>query len=233
MSDQPLLPQRVFPAAAAARAPRVEYVDFQDLDEHREYRFRIYGAEGSSEIRMRIANAAFDAGRVRMQDGPDVCYQKLLRAITAGETPGPGVIPIADGDLLSYRDEHVHVAKRRKRTPPPAQAGAPPDAPFLEPHRQTQYRPRTPRPASPRAAAPAPATIDAAPALEEGQRVNHAIFGVGVTAVTTRAHTVVRFDVDGPRTFVTSMVQLEVLSGPHTWETTARGVNRPCRTPAP
>jgi hypothetical protein len=202
-----------------------------DVPEHREYRFRIYGLDGSSEVRMSIANAAFDARRVRMQDGPDVCYQKLLRAIAAGDTPGPGVVRIEDVDLFSYRDDHVHVAKRRTRTPPPADAAAAAEAPFLEPRKQPQYRPRTPRPASPRVAAAAP-TIDVEPALEEGQRVNHAVFGIGVTEVTTRARTVVRFDVDGPRTFVTSMVQLEVLSGPHTWETTPRGVNRPCRTPA-
>src|SRR5512143_531841 len=114
MSTQPPLSRPVSPG----RGVRVEYIDRRDVPEHREYRFRIYGLDGSTEVRMSIANVAFDAGRVRMQDGPDVCYQKLLRAITAGETPGPGVIPIADGDLLSYRDEHVHVAKRRKRTPP-------------------------------------------------------------------------------------------------------------------
>jgi hypothetical protein len=64
-------------------------------------------------------------------------------------------------------------------------------------------------------------------AFEEGQRVNHAVFGMGVTAATTSARTVVYFDRVGPKSFVTSMLELEVLSAPHTWETSPRGVNRP------
>jgi hypothetical protein len=117
MSDQPLLPQRVSPAVAARRPARVEYLEFKDLAEHREYRFRVYGAEGSSEIRMRIDNAAFDARRVRRQDGAEVCYQKLLRTIAAVETPHPDVIAIEDVDLFSYRDDHTQVRKRRPPVP--------------------------------------------------------------------------------------------------------------------
>ena len=43
--------------------------------------------------------------------------------------------------------------------------------------------------------------------------------------------TVVSFDGDGPRSFVTSMLEVEVLSAPHTWNTSPRGVNRPCDAP--
>jgi hypothetical protein len=228
MSTQPLISRPLSPG----RAVRVEYLDRRDVHEHREYRFRIYGLDGSSEVRMRIANAAFDARRIRMQDGPDVCYQKVLRAIAAGAPPGPEVITIEDVDLFSYRDEHVHVAKRRMRTPPPADAAPFAAAPSPEPRRQAQYRPRTPRPAAPRLPAPALVAVAPEPVLDEGQRVRHAVFGIGVTISASRARTVVRFDEEGPRTFVTSMVELEVLTAPHTWETSPRGVNRPCRAPA-
>jgi hypothetical protein len=67
-------------------------------------------------------------------------------------------------------------------------------------------------------------------ALHEGQRVSHTAFGVGVVTSARRGRTIVRFDDDGPRMFVTSMVELEVLSAPHTWETSPRGKNRPCKT---
>jgi hypothetical protein len=226
MSDQPLLAQRVLPAAAHARAPRVEYVDFKDLDEHREYRFRVYGTEGSSEIRMRIANAAFTVRSVRRQDGADVCYQKLLRTIAAVETPPPGVITIEDVDLFSYRDDHTPVPKRRSYTP------ASPAAPVSEPRRSTPYRPRTPRVVSPRLPVAEVVPEEVGPTFEEGQRVNHAIFGIGVTTTSTRARTVIAFDRDGSKTFVTSLLEVEVLSAPHTWETGPRGTNRPCKTPA-
>jgi hypothetical protein len=41
-------------------------------------------------------------------------------------------------------------------------------------------------------------------------------------------HTVVCFDEDGLRRFVTSMLEVDVLSAPHAWETGPRGKNRPC-----
>jgi hypothetical protein len=40
--------------------------------------------------------------------------------------------------------------------------------------------------------------------------------------------TVISFDQDGPRTFVTKLLEVDLLSAPHTWETTVRGKNRPC-----
>ena len=222
MSAQPLLPPPGPPASSPGHAVRVEYLDFQDVDGHREFRFHVYGRDGSSELRMRIANAAFDARRVRRQDGPDLCYQKLLRAIAAGLTADADVSTVHDVDLLKYRDDHTVVAKRRPRTPPsPATAEA-------GPRRQPQYRPRTPGSVSPEIPAPPPVTNDVGPVLEEGQRVKHAVFGMGVTTATTSARTVVSFDGGGPKSFVTSMLEVEVLSGPHTWKTGPRGTNQPC-----
>jgi len=224
MPEQPLLP-RSLPLAVGPRTPRVEYVQFQDLAEHREYRFRVYGAEGSSEIRMRIANAAFAGRSVRRQDGAEVCYRKLLRTVAAAEASYPDVIVIEDEDLLRYRDEHTPVPKRR--TPPPK----PPSAPAAEERRPTVYRSRPARVAP----LPVPAVVpeDAGPSFGEGQRVNHAIYGAGVTTSSTRDRTVVIFDRDGSKTFVTALLDLEVLSAPHTWETGPRGTNRPCKAPQP
>jgi len=219
MSDQPLLPGPASPASSPCHAVRVEYLDFQDVEEHREYRFRVYGRDGSSEFRSRIANAAFDARRVRMQDGPDLCYQKLLRAIAAGVTAHPGVITIEDVDFFRYRDDHTQVRKRRSWTP------SSPAIPAVAPRKKPQYRPRTVTPQLPAA----PLVTNLEPALEQGQRVNHAVFGMGVTTATSRARTLVSFDRDGPKSFVTSMLEVEVLSAPHTWETHPRGKNRPCR----
>ncbi len=228
MSAQPLLLPDVSPAPSPGHVVRVEYLDFQDVDEHREFRFHVYGPDGSgsSEFRMRIANAAFDARRVRMQDGPDLCYQKLVRAIAAGVPAHPDVITIEDVDLLGYRDEHTPVPKRR------SWAHSSPATPVVGPRKQPQYRARTPRTASPRLPVASPVPNDIEPVLKKGQRVNHAVFGMGVTTATTSAHTVVRFDRDGPKTFVTSMLEVEVLSAPHTWETSPRGMNRPCRPPS-
>jgi hypothetical protein len=215
-------PRPVPSASSRGHAVRVEYLDFQDVDEHREYRFTVYGPYGSSEPRMRIANAAFEARRVLRQDGPDLCYQKLLREIAAGVTEHAEVSTIDDVELLKYRDDHTVAARHRPYTgPSPATGAAGPRVP--PPH-----RPSMPRTVSPKTAAVPAVTNAIEPVLEEGQRVRHAIFGLGVTTATTSDRTVVSFDRDGPRSFVTSMLEVEVLSAPHTWNTSRRGVNRPC-----
>jgi hypothetical protein len=198
------------------RSVRVEYLGFRDIAEHREFRLRVYGPDGSREFRFRIASAAFGAARVRLQDGPDVCYQKLLRAIAAGAAASPDVVTIDDVELASYHEAHTPAPKHGSHAP------ASPPTPAVAPRRP----PRTPFPRLPVAA---PVANDAEPTLEEGQRVSHAVFGAGVTSSSSGGHTVVRFDKDGQRTFVTSMLKVDVLSAPHTWETGPRGHNRPRR----
>lgn len=214
MSESLLAP--VPPAPVPGHPVRVEYLDFQNLAEHREFRFRVYGRDGSIEFRFRIAIAAFGAGRVRLQDGPDVCYQKLLRSVAAGETAGPDPIAIDDVELASYREAHTKVVKQRPQA-------SPLPAPAVVPRRPARTRSSQPP------VAPIP-SLDTEPALEAGQRVSHAVFGAGVTTSTSGSHTIVCFDQDGPKTFVTSMLKLEVLSAPHMWETGPRGDNRPSRT---
>jgi hypothetical protein len=222
MSEPPNLQQSPPTAPAVRREPRVEYRDFRDLGEHREYRFRVYGTEGSREIRMCIANAAFSAGSVRRQDGAEVCYQKLLRTVAAVEVPYPDTIPVGEADLLRYRDDHAPAPKRRSQPP------RPPAAPEVTERRPPQYAPRAAkaRPTRVPVAEVVPEVV--ARSFGEGQRVHHATFGAGVTTVSNPDRTVVAFDENGPKTFVTSLLELEVLSPPHTWETGPRGTNRPC-----
>ena len=215
MSLQPLLSPPVPPPPSPGPIMRIEYLDFQNVAEHREFRLRVYGPDGSTQFRFRIAIAAFDAGRVRLQDGPDVCYQKLRQAVAAGETASLDVITIDEADLASYRETHTQAPKHRSWD-----RASPPPRPMVP-----RSQPRTP---SPQPSVAPLVSIDTAPAFEEGQRVSHAVFGAGVTTSSSGGHTVVRFDQDGPKTFVTSMLDVDVLSAPHTWETGPRGINRPC-----
>jgi len=211
----PLLAASIPPSPPAVPFVRVEYLDFQNVGEHREFRLRVCRSDGWTELRLRIAIAAFNAAGVRLQDGPDICYQRVLQEIAAGETARRDVITIDAGDLASYRVAHTPVSKHRSWT------SSSPTTPATVPRKQ-------PREPSPRL--PVAPLVTSEPALAEGQRVSHAIFGVGVTSSSNSGHTVVLFDQGGPKTFVTSMLQVEVLSPPHTWETSPRGKNRPCRT---
>ncbi len=119
MSAEPILaPAQPVPKPTLPRlSVRIEYLDCQTLPEYREYRLAACGPDGPVESRFRIAMAAFDAGRVRIQDGPDVCYQKLLRSVVAGETASPDVVVIDDVELASYRTAHTPVQKHRSWSP--------------------------------------------------------------------------------------------------------------------
>jgi len=215
-SPRPPVPRPAVPLGAI----RVEYLGFRDRLEHREFRLRVYGLDGSTELEFRIPMAAFGDGRARLQDGPDVCYQKLLRIMAAGETVGPHGVMIEDDDLAAYREAHAKVQKHRRSWTPP------PPSPAL-------VGPPVVRPSRPEAIPPPPAAplVTGPPALEAGQRVHHAVFGIGVTASSSPDRTVVCFDEHGSKTFITSMLQVDVLSAPHTWEVGPRGKTFLRRTP--
>ncbi len=222
MSEETLLPLPVPPPPAPGRFVRIEYLDFQDAPEYREFRLRVCGSEGSTEFKVRIAIEEFGPGRLGLQDGPAICYEKLRQVVAQGETASPDVITIDATDLATYREAHTKVQKHRSWTPTPSPTPTVPVG-----------LPRAPRTSFPRLPVAPVATRAAEPAFDEGQRVSHAVFGAGVTTSSTGGHTVVHFDQDGSKTFVTSMLKVDVLSAPHTWETDRRGKNRLCRTPAP
>jgi len=211
MSTEEIVPGPVSPPPASPpRALRIAYVDFQDVAEHREFRFRVQGPEGTREQRIRVAIAAF-AGRVRLQDGPDVCYQMLLRALATADVTVPETITVDDADLARYAEAHTKAPKHRSwSSTSPATPVAPRE------HAGTSAPEPRARP------------VVADPVLQGGQRVRHAVYGLGVMSAPTGVHTVIHFDEDGPKRFVTAILAVDVLSTPHTWETGPRGKNRPC-----
>ena len=64
-------------------------------------------------------------------------------------------------------------------------------------------------------------------AARGSQRISHAVFGLGVMSAPTGIHTMIHFDQDGSKRFVTSMLNVDLLSAPQAWETSVRGKNRP------
>jgi hypothetical protein len=224
MSTERLLPM-VPPAAGPRPVDRVEYVGFESVGEQRVFRLRVHQRDGATtEFRFGIANSGFGAGRLSLQDGPDVCYQKLLRTMAAGEMANTEVITIDEAELASYREARKPVAKHRSR---------PPMTPSTTPAAPRVAREYTRPPFTPRRTPPPPVAKEPEAGLREGQRVGHAIFGTGVTVASSVGHTTVCFDKGGTKTFIASMLQVDVLSGPNTWETGPRGINRLRRTPPP
>jgi hypothetical protein len=207
----PIDPARIQPPSQR-QTIRIEYLNYESAADYREYRFALHSPEGTAEARVRTPVSAFAANGVLLQDGPDVCYQRLLQMTSTGELPDRGVILLDDAGLAAYREAHMP-APRRSAAPRSSQKRAPVKrAPLPEP-------PRPPIAAAPPAA-------EAVPAFDEGQRVSHDIFGAGVTMVSSGGRTSVQFDDHGVRTFVTSMLKLKLLSAPHEWEAGPRGKNR-------
>ncbi|HXW97175.1 MAG TPA: hypothetical protein VEI47_06280 [Gemmatimonadales bacterium] len=192
---------------------RVQYLDCRSEDDYREFRFALFLPEGPADVRLRIPVAAFAASRVLLQDGPDVCYQRLLRMLAAGWAPDRSVITVEDAELESYREAHTP-APRRVVTP------------RSSPKRAWVTKPPAPERHPTLPVAVAPPAGEAQQAFAEGQRVTHAVFGAGVTMASSEGRTSVQFDDHGVKTFVTSMLKLERLSAPHEWEAGPRGKNR-------
>jgi hypothetical protein len=206
------------PSPRPAPALRIEYKGFENVADRREYLLVLYRPEGIEEHRFSIAIAAFGARLIRLQDAPDLCYQKLLGVVAAGTPTSGGVVRIEDADLVSYRVAHTPAPPRRRE-------------PTTTPTHATPYAaPAVPRrPAFMSRPATAPKPMPAPPAASgfgEGQRVHHAVFGDGVISLSRAGRTAVSFDEHGSKTFLTSLLELQVLSEPNTWETSVRGKNR-------
>ena len=79
----------------AAKQLALEYRGFRNADDRREYKLFARVADETREFTVWIAHAAFAAGHVHLQDGPDICYQKVWRLLLTGE-PVDKVVEVAE-----------------------------------------------------------------------------------------------------------------------------------------
>jgi hypothetical protein len=104
----------------------VEYMGFKSLESTREYSLRVrHGASEAQDFTIVISNTAFLSKLVRYQDGPDLCFHKLQRALagTAEDAATPAASPVrlsvTDEDLDDYRALHAPKAPNRRAKPQP------------------------------------------------------------------------------------------------------------------
>ena len=65
-----------------------------------------------------IAHTAFTGGRVRFQDGPEICYLKLLRELAAaGDAPATDDFTLTDAELAEYLSAHTPAPRRSGFSP--------------------------------------------------------------------------------------------------------------------
>ena len=110
--------------AEAQRPITIQYLGFQDVGDRREYRFDARRGEHARRYSVSIELVAFSTRQVLLQDGPDICYQKLARDAAASQLHGPGGLDVTESDLAAYRA--AHAAPGRKGFSPSRQAGLKP-----------------------------------------------------------------------------------------------------------
>ena len=99
-------------AGPPAAALLVQYLGFQDAPDRREYEIRVRRGDQSRQYTLWIAQASFAQRHALFQDGPDICYQKLLRALAEPEPPAADCIAVTEGDLAAYRETHSRTPRR-------------------------------------------------------------------------------------------------------------------------
>ena len=91
--------------------PRVGYVEygFQIEDEGKKFRLVV----------LTIEDAFFQENHLKLQEAPDLCYQKILISLgeetETGDSHIPSRMPITASDIAHYRDMHP-TAKLQRRT---------------------------------------------------------------------------------------------------------------------
>jgi len=107
-------------------APRrftLEYLGFRNAADRREYVLRARSGPDAREFTVWIAHTAFAARQALLQDGPDICFQKLQRELALVAWSGDACVGVTEADLASYRAAHAPPVRQPSipKPVPPAQ----------------------------------------------------------------------------------------------------------------
>jgi hypothetical protein len=107
------------PEPARSRIPTVQFVDFRTTPRGREYTLRALGADEPRVFVLVIPGEAFDSRAIRFQDGPDLCFRRLQRELTADpDLPPDGGMVLTDEEIDDYRAGREQPARERRRRRP-------------------------------------------------------------------------------------------------------------------
>jgi hypothetical protein len=114
------------PAEAKPMPPKpitIRYLGFKDVDGRREYSLQAQRGLETSRYTVSIELAAFSKKQALLQDGPDICYQKL-RELSALELHPGGEVEVTEEELAAYRETHSRTPRRTFSSPPETAAAA-------------------------------------------------------------------------------------------------------------
>ena len=80
-----------------------------------EYGFRIEDKDKlTRQVVLTIESAIFAKNELKLQEGPDLCYQKLLLDLLneTSDSPIGSRVPVTDVDVAQYRDSHPNTKSR-------------------------------------------------------------------------------------------------------------------------
>ena len=106
----PAVKPRGEPSASTRVA--VRYRGFHDVAGRREYELDGQRGDQKGRYTVSIELAAFSRRQALLQEGPDICYQKLLRELTESGLEGRDGIVVTEGDLVAYRETHPQLLRR-------------------------------------------------------------------------------------------------------------------------
>jgi hypothetical protein len=95
----------------AQKGLAVKYVGFRDVEGRRKYEFHAQRGDETRRYTLSIELAAFSRGLL-LQDGPDICYQKLVRELAGAAPQRAEDIAVTELDLAAYREAHAPPARR-------------------------------------------------------------------------------------------------------------------------
>lgn len=98
--------------SAAPKPLTVRYLGFHDVPGRREYVLDAKRGDQTGRYTVSIELSAFSSRHALLQDGPEICYQKLLRELPDAELQGSDGMSVTESDLTNYRAAHTRPVRK-------------------------------------------------------------------------------------------------------------------------
>jgi hypothetical protein len=95
---------------------QLRYLGVRPLERHIEYGFQIEDHDKNIRlVVLIIEGAVFAKNDLMLQEGPDLCYQKVLMDLSneTAEARIPSYVPVTASDIAYYRGLHPTAKSRR------------------------------------------------------------------------------------------------------------------------
>ena len=86
----------------------IQYVGFNVAASSRTYNFDVLDPKEAREFTVQVQSEAFRPARLRVQDGPSICFERLKQELE-GETPesrAEAHLCIGETDIREYLEKH-------------------------------------------------------------------------------------------------------------------------------